>query len=160
MQQNKYGRSIFLAIYYCLNGDEKALNLIKMLALLIFAVSYSTILLKLFFNKEANKMRWTNLMKTYQVFLLIFTFGLITNFNAWYVIWLFPTIWWQKAKTIRNTIYLSMGVINSYAITYATKVDNETVGIPYLIIMIVTVAILAIAQEIKKKRKIENKMRS
>lgn len=160
MQQNKYGRSLFLAIYYCLNGDEKVLNFTKTMALLIFAVSYISILIKLFFSKEASKISWTKLMKTYQVFLLIFTFVLITNFNPWYVIWLFPTIWWQRAKTIRNTMYLSIGVMNSYAITYATKVDDETVGISYLIIMILTIAILGVAQEIKKKRKIENKIRS
>lgn len=130
------------------------------MALLIFAVSYISILIKLFFSKEASKISWTKLMKTYQVFLLIFTFVLITNFNPWYVIWLFPTIWWQRAKTIRNTMYLSIGVMNSYAITYATKVDDETVGISYLIIMILTIAILGVAQEIKKKRKIENKIRS
>lgn len=157
VQQNKYGRSLFLAIYYCLNGDEKVLNFTKTMALLVFAVSYISILIKLFFSKEASKISWTKLMKTYQVFLLIFTFGLITNFNPWYVIWLFPTIWWQKAKTIRNTMYVSLGVINSYAITYATKVDDETVGIPYLIVMLLTIAILEIGRQIYQKIKKEKR---
>ena len=50
IQQNKYGRSIFLAIYYLLNGDEKALSLIKIITLSIFAISYIAIVLKLFFE--------------------------------------------------------------------------------------------------------------
>ena len=159
VQQNKYGRSIFLAIYYLLNGDEKALSLVKIFTLGIFAISYIAIVLKLFFSKNARQLTFTKTMKTYQIFLLIFTFVLITNFNPWYVIWLFPTLIWQNAKNIRYTLYLSLGAINSYAITYLTKVDNETVGIPYLIIMILTIAILEISRRIKKELKTNCKIK-
>ena len=95
-------------------------------------------------------------MKTYQVFILIFTFILITNFNPWYVIWLFPTLMWQKVKNIRLTLYLSFGAINSYAITYLTRIDNETVGIPYLIVIILTIAILEMLREINKRIKLRS----
>lgn len=153
VQQNKYGRSIFLAIYYLLNGDEKALSLIKIITLSIFAISYIAIILKLFFSKNIRNITFRKTIRTYQTFLLIFTFILITNFNPWYVIWLFPTLMWQKAKNIRYTLYLSLGAINSYAITYLTKVDNETVGIPYLIIMIVTILVLETIRRVKMKQK-------
>ena len=153
VQQNKYGRSIFLGIYYFLNGDEKALSLIKTITLGIFAISYIIIVLKLFFGKNTKQLTFAKTMKTYQIFLLIFTFVLITNFNPWYVIWLFPTLMWQKAKNIRYTLYLSLGAISSYAITYLTKIDNETVGIPYLIIMVLTIAILETGRRIKKELK-------
>ena len=153
IQQNKYGRSIFLALWYFLNGDEKALSLLKMITLGIFAISYIVIILKIFFNKQGKTITFRKTMKTYQVFLLIFTFILITNFNPWYVIWLFPTLMWQKAKMIRASLYLSLGVLNSYAITYATKVDDESVGIPYFIVMITTVGILYATNLLVKKRK-------
>ena len=156
VQQNKYGRSIFLGLWYLLNGDEKALSLIKTIALIIFAFSYISIVLKLFFSKNVNKLTFKNSLRTYQIFLVIFTFILITNFNPWYIIWLFPTIMWQNAKNIRYTLYLSFGAINSYAITYATKIDNESVGIPYLMIMVLTVAILEVSRQINKKVKIRN----
>lgn len=156
VQQNKYGRSIFLGVYYFLNGDEKALSLIKTITLSIFAISYITIVLKLFFSKDAKQLTFIKTMKTYQVFLLIFTFVLITNFNPWYVIWLFPTLMWQKAKNIRYTLYLSFGAINSYAITYLTRIDNETVGIPYLIVMIITIAILELLRRIIKRIKLRS----
>ena len=97
-------------------------------------------------------------MRIYQIFILIFTFVLITNFNPWYVIWLFPSLLWQKARHIRLTLYLSLGAINSYAITYATKIDNETVGIPYLMVMLFTILILELGREIYIK--IENKNRN
>ena len=90
-------------------------------------------------------------MKTYQAFLLVFTFLLITNFNSWYVIWLFPTLFYQKSKNIRYTLYLSMGVIYSYAITYSTRIDDETVGIPYFLVMVFTVVLLELMRNIKRK---------
>lgn len=152
VQQNKYGRSLFLAIYYMLHGDSKALNVIKIMTLAIFAISYVTIVGKLFFSKHANHITFRKTMRTYQVFLFLFTFILITNFNPWYVIWLFPSLFWQKAKHIRLTLYLSLGAISSYAITYATKIDNETVGIPYLMVMIGVVAIATLGREIKQNR--------
>lgn len=158
IQQNKYGRSIFLGLWYLLNGDEKVLTLLKTFALGIFAMAYMTIILKLFFNRQRKDITFRNTMKTYQVFLLIFTFVLITNFNPWYVIWLFPTLMWQKAKNIRATLYLSLGVLNSYAITYATGIDDESVGIPYFLVMVLTIAILyamhLLAKEIKKRKNI------
>ena len=153
VQQNKYGRSIFLVIYYLLNGDEKALDLIKILSLAIFAFSYIAILFKLFFAKDSNNIKFSQLMKTYQMFLLIFTFVLITNFNPWYVIWLFPTLFYQKAKNIRYTLYLSMGVIYSYTITYATKIDDESVGILYFLVMVITILVLELIRQIKIKFK-------
>lgn len=154
IQQNKYGRSIFLAIWYLLNGDEKALSLIKTISLVIFGISYVVIILKLFFSKKSEKIKFINTMRIYQVFLIIFTFVLITNFNPWYVIWLFPTLMWQNTKNIRYTLYLSLGAIYSYAITYATRIDDETVGIPYLVVMVLTIAILEVGREIYKKIKI------
>lgn len=130
----------------------------KLIVLGIFAIFYFAIFGKLFFSKNANHITFQKTMRAYQIFLLIFTFILITNFNPWYVIWLFPSLLWQKAKHIRLTLYLSLGALSSYAITYATKIDNETVGIPYLIVMLGIVGILALAREIKQK-KIQNKDR-
>lgn len=157
VQQNKYGRSIFLGLWYFLNGDTKALSLIKTITLIIFAVSYIAILLKLFFSKETKNITFKKIIRTYQTFLLVFTFILITNFNPWYVIWLFPTLLWQKARNIRLTLYLSLGALVSYSITYATRIDNESVGIPYLIVMVGTIVILYFGKNIIKKYKLKNK---
>ena len=155
VQQNKYGRSIALGLWYLLNGDEKILSIIKIVELSVFAICYITILIKMFFSKNAKKLTFRKSLQTYQIFIIIFTFILITNFNSWYVIWLFPTLMWQKAKNIRSTLWLSFGAINSYGITYLTKVDDESVGIIYLITMILTVVILAL----RKKNKGETKER-
>ena len=136
IQQNKYERSLMLILWYIFSKDERLMFIIKTVALAIFAICYITIICKLFFNKQASKLTFRKIMQTYQNFLFIFTFLLITNFNAWYVIWLFPTIMWQKSKTIRATLYLSIGVIVAYAVTYFTKIESRESGIAYFIIMI------------------------
>lgn len=141
IQQNKYGRSIALALWYLLNGDEKAMNIVKIVSLAIFAFCYITIVYKMLFSKNTEKISFIKTMRTYQIFLILFTFILITNFNPWYLIWLFPTIMWQKSKNIEATLSLSLGAIMSYAITYATKIDNEKVGILYLLIMLLPLVV-------------------
>lgn len=151
VQQNKYNRSIFLALWYILNKDEAVLNIVKVIALSIFAISYIAIIIKMFFGKNAKKITFKSAIRVYQVFLMIFTFILITNFNSWYIIWLFPTLMWQKAKTIRTTMYLSLGALIPYAITYATLKDDETVGVQYFIVMIFTAVGLLIARKLYKK---------
>ena len=156
IQQNKYERSIMLALWYLLNQDEKIMSIIKAILLSIFTISYISIICKLFFSKNASKITFRKTMQTYQTFLFIFTFILITNFNAWYVIWLFPTIMWQKAKTIKTTLYISIGVIASYAVTYFTKVESRESGISYFIIIagvsMGTVLIGNLLKKIKNKR--------
>ena len=157
MQQNKYGRSIFLSLWYLLKGDETALTIIKTITLGIFSISYIGIVLKLFFNKNIANIKFRKMMQTYQVFLLIFTFVLITNFNAWYVMWIIPTLFWQKAENIRITLYLTLGVLNSYAITYVTGIDNESVGIPYMIVALITIFSLYAYHKVQKVNNKENK---
>ena len=152
IQQNKYGRSIALALWYLLNGDEKAMNIVKIASLSIFAFCYISIVYKMLFSKNTEKISFIKTMRIYQIFLLIFTFILITNFNAWYLIWLFPTIMWQKSKNIQDTLSLSLGVMLSYAISYATKIDNETVGIQYLVIMFIPLIARRIIKFLKIKR--------
>lgn len=147
IQQNKYGRSIFLGLWYLFNKNEQVLFIIKIVSIAIFTIAYISIVLKLFFAKENSKIKIGRILKTYQVFLLIFTFILVTNFNAWYIIWLLPTIFWQKAKNIRNTLYITVGAIYSYAITFFSGIDDETVGILYLCITVGMVALLNLCRK-------------
>ena len=156
IQQNKYGRSIPLILWYILNGDEKALMMVKIVSLTIFAITYITIICKILFNKKSSAITFRKTIQTYQIFLFVFTFLLITNFNSWYVVWLFPTLMWQKAKNIRLTLYLSLGVLASYTITYATGNDGMSVGIPYFIVMILTVLTLEISRKTLIKIKNRN----
>ena len=153
IQQSKYERSLMLILWYIFNQNEKMMFVIKTLTLAIFAICYITIIWKMFFSKQAKNLTLRKTIQTYQNFLFIFTFILITNFNAWYVIWLFPTIMWQKAKTIKATLYISIGVIAAYAVTYFTKVESRESGITYFAIMTsVAIGMFLIEQFLKKRR--------
>ena len=154
IQQNKYERSIPLALWYLLNGDENAMNIVKIASLAIFAFCYISIVYKMLFSKNTEKISFIKTMRTYQTFLIIFTFILITNFNPWYLIWLFPTIMWQKLENIEATLSLSLGAIMSYAITYATKIDSQKVGIPYLLIMILPLVVQKLKNFLKRRKNV------
>lgn len=141
IQQNKYSRSIALILLQLLNGDTKVLDIIKVTILVIFVITYIVIVLRLFFNKNLKNISFQEILRKYNIFILLFTFVLITNFNAWYVLWIFPTIMWQKPRTIRLLLYLSIGALLSYTISYATHIDNESVGYIYWETMIFTMFI-------------------
>ena len=40
-------------------------------------------------------------MKKANYFIMAFLFLLITNFQPWYILWLFPLFMWQKAEMIK-----------------------------------------------------------
>lgn len=138
IQQNKYSRSLTLMLLQILNifnMDIKILDIIKFAILIVFIFVYGIVVLKLFFNKNLKEIKLQHILRKYNVFILIFTFILITNFNAWYVLWVFPTIMWQSPKTIRLLLYLSIGALLSYTVSYATHIDDESVGYIYFATM-------------------------
>ena len=138
IQQNKYSRSFALMLLQLLNMfnmDVKILDIVKLVILVIFIIVYIIVVLKMFFNKNLKETKLQHILRKYNVFILVFTFVLITNFNAWYVLWIFPTIMWQKPKTIRLLLYLSIGALLSYTVSYATHIDNESVGYIYIATM-------------------------
>ena len=135
IQQNKYTRSLFLGLWFLLNGNETILDIVKMVVTGLFAITYILVVAKFFFAKEQD-IKWRKMVRAYQILLLAFLFFVITNFNSWYIMWLFPTIFWQRKNNIKMTACLGIGSILAYSLTYATLRDDETMGIPYLICML------------------------
>ena len=64
---------------------------------------------------------------------------------------------WQKAKTIRTTLYLSIGVITSYSVTYLTKVETRESGIQYFIIMVAVSMGMLLSNKFLKRLKKKQK---
>lgn len=157
VQQNKYGRSIFLILYNMLSRNEQIIKYIKYIVLGIFTILYVIVVFKLILRKDLKNIQLREIFRKYNTFIFIFTFVLITNFNPWYVLWLFPTIMYQKSINIKLILYISFGAILSYSITYATKIDNESVGWIYLLTMILTPAIMYSIDLYKGQIERENK---
>lgn len=141
IQQNKYTRSLFLGLWFLVNGNENILSIVKMIITSLFIMVYVWIVAKFFFAKE-QEIKWRKMMKSYQILLFVFLFFIITNFNSWYIMWLFPTIFWQRKNIVKMTSCLGIGSILAYSLTYATLKDDETMGIPYLVCMLGSAVLL------------------
>lgn len=95
-------------------------------------------------------------MKKANYFLMAFLFLLITNFQPWYLIWLFPLLMWQRAKVIRwiPQIALIAEFANSIFLTYSEGWQN---GIPFTFVFWVgSLGIWIINQE--RKTHIKSKL--
>ena len=137
MQQAKYNRSIFYVLYEYFG--ENITSIIQNITLGIFAIFYVYVCIKLLLQK---KMRFAMLMRKYNVILLIFTFILITNFNPWYIMWLFPTMFWLKAKSQETILALSYSSQIANFASFALLSEEAILGIPYLIIMMLGAGII------------------
>lgn len=151
-QQAKYNRSIFFILYYFLRDHN--MNIVKIIQTIVFiafAIFYAYVVIKLLLQKKIN---FSQTIRKYNVILLIFTFIVITNFNAWYVMWLFPTIFWLKGKTIKMVLNLSYACTIANIMNFALFSEDEELGIPYFVLMVVITVLLSID---KKKLDIPRK---
>ena len=113
---------------------------IQTIVSIAFAVIYIYTVIKILLQK---KIDFSQCIRKYHIILLIFTFIVITNFNAWYVMWLFPTIFWLRGKSVKTVLYLSYACTIANIMNFALFSEDEELGIPYVIIMFVVTFVLA-----------------
>ena len=148
IQQAKYNRSIMLLFYYLLGTD--AMKIFKIVLLVIFAEIYISTVIKMLIND--NKETFSTYIRQYNPLLYIFTFILITNFNSWYILWLFPTIMFLNGKNIRLIINLSYAVEVSYIAFFALHSEARVLGVLYINLLALITVCLTPLQKINKKR--------
>lgn len=148
VQQAKYNRSIMLVFYYLLGTD--AMIIFKVVLLAVFAEIYISAVIKLLIND--NKKIFSTYIRQYNSLLYIFTFVLITNFNSWYILWLFPTLMFLNGKNIRLIINLSYAVEVAYIGSFALYSEAQVLGILYINLVALITVCLAPLQKINKKR--------
>ena len=75
-------------------------------------------------------------MKSANYFIMAFLFLLITNFQPWYIMWIFPCLIWQRAENIRwiPQIAIISEFANSIFLTYGEGWQN---GIPFTFVFII-----------------------
>ena len=137
MQQGKYNRSVFYILYEYL-GEGKV-QIIQNVSLGLFAIYYGYVCIKLLLQKE---IKFSISIRKYNVILLIFTFILITNFNPWYIMWLYPTMFWLKSKSQETISALSYSSQIANFASFALWSEEAWLGIPYLLIIIVGTGII------------------
>ena len=148
MQQGKYNRSIFYILYEYLG--EGTVQILQNICLGLFAIYYIFICIRLLLQKE---IKFYQVIKKYNVILFIFTFILITNFNAWYIMWFYPTIFWLKSKSQETILALSYSSQIANFVSFALWSEEAWLGIPYLIIMVIGAGIIKLLNtKVEKNR--------
>ena len=147
IQQAKYNRSIMLVFYYLIG--EHATGILQIVLLALFAVLYVYTVIRLLVKNE--KKSFSAYMRQYNPLLYIFTFILITNFNSWYILWLFPTIMFLNGKNIRLIINLSYAVEVAYIGSFALYSEAQNLGVLYIFLVAIVTGILTSVPMVKNK---------
>ena len=152
MQQAKYNRSIFFLLYYFLRDKNmEIVTTIQNITFIVFTIYYIYVVVKLLLEKD---IKLYKTIQKYHIIIMFFTFIVITNFNAWYIMWLFPTIMYIKPKNVKNIIHLSYASQIANLLGFALFSEDESLGVPYYVIMIIlTIGLNMIAEN--KTYKIE-----
>ena len=85
----------------------------------------------------------------------MFIFGTITQFQTWYVLWVFTTIVWQKRKTIYTIIKLTTALEFSNMIYFI--LENHIQYTIYYYCILVALLTLMNIPEIRKRRMLKKK---
>lgn len=154
VQQGKYNRSIFYLLYEILGKNTQIISIVQNIVLALFAVYYIYVVIRILLSKE---IRLHNLIQKYHVILMIFTFILITNFNPWYIMWFFPTMFLLKGKSIKNILHLSYASEVANIVSFALWSEVQILGIPYFAIMVSLTLALNMVDARKNKLKQVNR---
>ena len=155
VQNSKYSQSIMLGLMMSLDGNS-IFQIIDKLKLPLFAVLYVITVAYMVFKKN---IKLKELMRFYNILMLIFIFIVLTNFQKWYILWLLPTIPWQK-KDMKNFI-LALTITAIIPSRHYFTIQNDAVvagmwySIEMFILSIIIVFLIKGGRYIKKKMKIQ-----
>lgn len=150
-QQEKLSKSVYLIINEYFTEPRMDVNFVKTFLLEIFTIIYFFTCIILLNKKN---IRFRDEMKKANYFIMAFLFLLITNFQPWYIMWLFPLLIWQNAKMILwiPQIALMSQFANSIFLTYGERWQN---GIPFIFVFVVgSLGIALINQKVKMQKRI------
>ena len=106
VQNSKYSQSILL--HFSLTMDRTSFDLIKSISIMGFMIFYIDSLCVILFKR---KITLKELMRKYNFTMILFIFIVLTTFQKWYILWLLPTIMWQRKNMRKYIIYLTIVAI-------------------------------------------------
>lgn len=145
IQQDKMANSIGLLISVESSYSTALWYKEKMTMLFIFLYIFScgTLLLE----GKSNCLRKN--IKKYQNLLLLFIFGVITNFQSWYLLWLVPTIFFLPKRNRKSflKIITIVQIVKTIFFILGESYQYQT----YYVIIVATLILLSHIQEINNK---------
>ena len=149
IQQGKLAKSFYIIITEYFNGIQGLPNLVNKFLLQCFVIIYFFTCITLLNKKE---IKFRHEIQKANYFIIAFLFLLITNFQPWYIMWLFPCLIWQKAKIIRFTI--QAGIVSQFAnAVFLTYGEGWRYGTPFTFIFIVFTLLMYIISNDKRNKK-------
>ena len=153
VQGSRYSQSILT--FLMLKGNKSIFELISKLIRPIFIIIYIYILAFYVFKR---KITLKELMRSYNFVMLVFIFLVLTNFQKWYILWIFPTIIWQTKNMRKFIMYLTITAIIPSMGYFCVQGDPYTIGMIYsTTILLLSVGLLSYKKEIyiinKKEKK-------
>lgn len=148
-QNEKIAKGIYVILIDYFKDIPNIIENTKKVLLGSFVIIYFFICVVMLNEKE---IKFRKKMKTMNYLILAFLFLLITNFQPWYIMWIFPFIIWQEADIIKTMIGMSVlsQLANCIIIMYE---ENWHYGTPFIFTLIVgTLMYYIIQKNIRGKR--------
>lgn len=148
IQQEKLAKSFYIILTEYFREPTLSVSTVNHVLLGAFTIVYFFTCVILLNQKE---IRFRTEMKKANYFIMAFLFLLITNFQPWYIMWLFPLLIWQSAENIRwiPQIALISEFANSIFLTYG---EGWQKGTPFTFVFIVgSLGMWIVNEKLKQK---------
>lgn len=154
LQRGKFAKSIYTIVKVFFPTTKGIATKINKILTIAFIAIYLIKCIRLLFKK---KISLEQEMREHTVYLMAFIFLLITNFQPWYLIWIFYVIFWQKKENILYLINLCLMTLiaNCVFLVYS---EMWVYGAIFSGIMIMTIMILKPIEKLKGIKKIYGKI--
>lgn len=149
-QQGKMAKSIYITIMQLFPEEQKLPQRINKICTKVFVALYFIKCLWLLFQK---KIDLEQEMREHAIYLMLFLFVLITNFQPWYLIWLFYCMFWQTKKNVYylNNICLASLFANCIFLIYSEAWQYGSIFSMLMIFSIVLLNMLKSNLKITRK---------
>ena len=135
-QQGKFTKNFYIILMEYFDIPDLVSN-VNMIFLISFIIIYFFTCLTLLYKKQ---IKFREEMRKTEYFLVAFLFLLITNFQPWYIMWLFPLMMWQKKKMIQFVVQIAL--ISQFANSvFLINGEGWRNGTPFTFFMLLGVCI-------------------
>ena len=147
-QQEKFAKNFYIILMEYFDIPNLIPNVNKIF-LISFIIIYFFTNLTLLFKKN---IKFGEESRKYEYFLMAFLFLLITNFQTWYIMWLFPLMMWQKKENIQLIIQIS--IVSQFANSvFLINGDGWRNGTPFTFFMVLGIYLWSLYNNRKLKIK-------
>ncbi len=153
-QQGKLAKSMYVAIRLIFPNYATVPGKVNRILILTFIILYFIKCLNLLIKKE---IKIEKEMREHTIYLMIFLFLLITNFQPWYLIWLFYCIFWQKKENVFYLINLCLSTLFANCV-FLLNSEAWTYGGTFFGIILVSIIGLKLLGDNKKIRSLYGKI--